>query len=91
MVGNAAFAVGRERRGKWARQIRQTVDQLHEIGVVWGDGKTENVLVDSETDDAWLIDFGGGFTEGWVDVGVRETVEGDHQAPKKIIHVLGVE
>ncbi|KAH8156985.1 hypothetical protein CIB48_g11260 [Xylaria polymorpha] len=29
------------------------------------DGKARNVIVDDE-DAAWLIDFGGGFTEGWV-------------------------
>src|SRR5262249_17783499 len=55
-----------ERRQKWASQIREAVDQLHGVGVIWGDGKGSNVIVD-EKDNAWLIDFGGGFTEGWVD------------------------
>ncbi|KAJ2905282.1 hypothetical protein MKZ38_005795 [Zalerion maritima] len=36
---------------------------LYDMGVIWGDGKTSNVIVDEE-DDAWLIDFAGGFTEG---------------------------
>ncbi len=26
-------------REKWAMQIRQTVDQLHKLGIVWGDAK----------------------------------------------------
>jgi hypothetical protein len=30
------------------------VEVLHEIGVIWGDGKADNVLVDM-IDDAWLI------------------------------------
>ena len=25
-------------------QIRETVDQLHQVGVVWGDGKAANVI-----------------------------------------------
>jgi serine/threonine protein kinase len=55
-----------ERRKKWGAQIRETVDLLHKIGVIWGDGKPHNVLVHEVTDDAWVIDFGGGYTEGWV-------------------------
>lgn len=31
---------------------------LHGIGIVWGDGKAENVLIDIN-DNAWIIDFGG--------------------------------
>ncbi|KAG9237548.1 hypothetical protein BJ875DRAFT_481186 [Amylocarpus encephaloides] len=44
---------------KWAKQISETVEKLHEMGVVWGDGKADDVLVKGVTDDAWLIDFGG--------------------------------
>jgi serine/threonine protein kinase len=77
----------KERREKWAAQIRETVDRLHEMGVVWGDGKPRNVVIDSN-DDAWLIDLGGGWTPGWVD---EELVEGDEQAVRKILEFLGVE
>jgi tRNA A-37 threonylcarbamoyl transferase component Bud32 len=77
------------RRQKWASQIRETVDQLHEMGVIWGDGKTSNIIVDEE-DDAWLIDFAGGFTQGWVDEELADTVEGDEQAVRKIIEFLSV-
>ncbi|KAL8408912.1 hypothetical protein RB594_007373, partial [Gaeumannomyces avenae] len=59
-------AIPSERRQKWLSQIRRTVDWLHEIGLVWGDGKIRNVVVDKD-DNAWLIDFGGGWTKGWVD------------------------
>ena len=82
--------VPRERREKWAAQVRETVDQLHEIGVVWGDGKTSNVIIDKD-DDVWLIDFGGGWTEGWVDEELADTVEGDEQAVRNIVKFLGVE
>lgn len=48
-------------------QIRETVNELHAIGVIWGGGRSANVVVDG-ADDAWLVDFGGGgFTSGWVD------------------------
>ena len=36
------------RRQNWALQIRQTVEQLHEIDVVWGDGKASNIIVDDK-------------------------------------------
>ncbi len=58
------------------------------MGVVWGDGKASNVVVD-EKDDAWLTDFGG-YTEGWVDKELADTVEGDEQAVKKIIEFLNI-
>ncbi|KAI1099213.1 hypothetical protein F4804DRAFT_349567 [Jackrogersella minutella] len=82
--------IPRERREKWAAQIRETVDQLHDIGVVWGDGKTSNVIIDNN-DDAWLIDFGGGWTEGWVDEELDDTVEGDEQVVRNIVKFLDVE
>ncbi|OQV10981.1 Protein kinase domain-containing protein [Cladophialophora immunda] len=81
--------ISRGRREKWATQIRETVDQLHEIGVIWGDGKASNIIIDDQ-DNAWLIDFGGGWTEGWVDKEVADTVEGDEQAVNSIVNFLGV-
>ena len=41
-------------RVKWASQVREAVKVLHEIGVIWGDGKADNILVDM-IDDAWQI------------------------------------
>jgi hypothetical protein len=41
-------------RVKWASQVRETVKVLREIGVIWGVGKADNVLVDM-IDNAWLI------------------------------------
>ncbi|KAI0529984.1 hypothetical protein GGR58DRAFT_494970 [Xylaria digitata] len=79
-----------KKRMIWASQISKTVHQLHEIGVIWGDGKARNVIIDEE-DNAWLIDFGGGFTDGWVEKELAGTVEGDKQAVQKIVDFLGVE
>ena len=77
-----------ERRKAWAAQIRKTVDWLHSIGVIWGDGKADNVLIHSNTDEAWLIDFGGGATVGWVDENLVETAGGDDQAVERIYDFL---
>ncbi|KAF5966169.1 kinase domain-containing protein [Fusarium bulbicola] len=83
-------AIDESRRKKWLSQIQDTVDLLHNIGITWGDGKTSNVLIHCETDDAWVIDFGGGWTEGWVDEELSGTVEGDEMAVRKIMEYLQV-
>lgn len=72
-----------EDRLRWSMQIHNCVKCLHKAGVVWGDAKPDNVLVDMKG-DAWLIDFGGSYTEGWVDEDKKETVEGDLQGVQRI-------
>lgn len=66
------------------------MDLLYEIDIIWGDGKASNVLLHRETDDAWVIDFGGGWTEGWVDEELSETVMGDELAVKEILEYLQI-
>ncbi|KAI1453511.1 hypothetical protein F4805DRAFT_443141 [Annulohypoxylon moriforme] len=63
-------------RQRWASQLDTALAELHKSGVVWGDVKAENVLVDQD-DNAWITDFGGGYTRGWVDEKMAGTVEGD--------------
>ncbi|RSM08812.1 hypothetical protein CEP52_004508 [Fusarium oligoseptatum] len=74
------------RRKKWATQVRETVEMLHEIGVAWGDGEPSNVLIHNDTDDAWVIDFDGGWMDDWVGT----TVGRDEEAVKKIFEFLEV-
>ncbi|KAH7245329.1 hypothetical protein BKA59DRAFT_475681 [Fusarium tricinctum] len=76
-----------EKKKKWTLQIRETIVSLHKHGLVWGDGKPSNIIID-EQDDAWLIDFGGGFTQGWVEEELADTKEGDKQALTKIAQLL---
>jgi len=77
-------------RLKWAEQIRHSLAQLHNLGILWRDVKTDNVLID-ENNDAVLLDFGGGNTLGWVDEDKYGTMEGDQQGLQKIMKAVGVE
>merc|ERR1712000_161693 len=88
VVRNDAGVSG-ERRARWVKQIRSAVALLYEIDVTWGDGKAENVLVGSRSDDCFLVDFGGSYTDGWVDRTLMETRAGDNQAVKQIAKFLG--
>ncbi|KAF4946523.1 hypothetical protein FGADI_11161 [Fusarium gaditjirri] len=82
-----ATASPSELRKRWASQIQRSVNSLHENGIIWGDAKAENVLVD-QNDDAWIIDFGGGYTVGWVDQDKAASLEGDRQGLLKILDIL---
>lgn len=77
----------RHLRERWAKQISHTVEQLHKAGAVWGDAKASNVLIDKNS-DAWVIDFEGGYTEGWVDKDMAGTKEGDLQGLRKILDLI---
>ncbi|KAF1992483.1 hypothetical protein K402DRAFT_458874 [Aulographum hederae CBS 113979] len=80
--------VEQSRKEKWVEQLRETMCKLHAIGVVWGDAKAGNVIID-EGDDAWVIDFGGSWTDGWFEAGVAGTVEGDEMGLRRIEEWLG--
>ncbi|KAF1814697.1 hypothetical protein P152DRAFT_392425 [Eremomyces bilateralis CBS 781.70] len=74
-------------REKWIVQLQYIINQLHAARIVWGDAKPDNVLID-RNEDAWIIDFGGGYTEGWVPKELAGTVEGDLHALKKIVEFV---
>ena len=33
-------------RQRWASQLKETLEELHRVGLVWEDAKGENVLID---------------------------------------------
>ncbi|OJJ66271.1 hypothetical protein ASPBRDRAFT_49161 [Aspergillus brasiliensis CBS 101740] len=74
-------------RQKWLDQVTRSIERLHSCGVVWGDAKPDNVLIDIQ-DDAYLIDFGGGYTRGWVDAELANTAEGDLQGLQRLSEFL---
>ncbi|OJD19825.1 hypothetical protein AJ78_00184 [Emergomyces pasteurianus Ep9510] len=74
-------------REKWIHQLKEMVNELHKAGIIWGDVKPGNVLIDMDN-NLWIIDFGGSYTPGWVDEKLMETVEGDLQGLSKIINFI---
>lgn len=74
-------------RRRWMEQLESTLGELHDRGIVWGDAKAENVLID-QNDDAYITDFGGGYTNGWVDKDLAETLDGDLMGMAKIRGLL---
>lgn len=80
-------SLGTDVKEKWKKQVTATVEALHRSGIVWGDVKASNVLVDT-TGDAWVTDFGGGHTEGWVDREKAGTIEGNLQGLRAIMDFI---
>lgn len=76
-----------ELRERWISQIRETVTALHELGLVWGDVCSRNVLIDTD-DNAVVIGLQGGATTGWVDNAIMETAEGDLQGLGRLVDFI---
>lgn len=77
-------------RQKWLKQITHSLHELHARQITWGDAKPDNVLIDVH-DNAYLIDFGGGYTRRWVDKELVNTIEGDLQGLGRIAEHLSKE
>ncbi|KAL6802693.1 hypothetical protein GGI42DRAFT_324975 [Trichoderma sp. SZMC 28013] len=74
-------------KARWATQIKDTLEMLHHRNIIWGDAKAENILIDMD-DNAWVIDFGGSYTVGWVDEDKAGTLEGDAQGLARILDIF---
>lgn len=79
--------IPQDKRDAWARKADEAKKILHENGIVWGDAKADNFVVDAE-ENLWIIDFGGSYTEGWVDPEIAETKQGDNMGVQKIVNAL---
>ncbi|KAJ5810604.1 uncharacterized protein N7503_002822 [Penicillium pulvis] len=51
---------------------------VHEPEIIWGDAKAANVLLEFNG-DAYLVDFGGEYTKGWVEKEKSNSIERDLQ------------
>lgn len=80
-------SIPQKKRKRWAKEADELKSTLHEHDIIWGDAKADNFMVDDE-DNLWIIDFGGSYTEGWVDPHLKETEEGDDQGKNKTIYAL---
>ncbi|KAI5370375.1 putative protein kinase domain, Zinc finger, PHD-type, protein kinase-like domain superfamily [Septoria linicola] len=79
--------VPEEKRSKWATESARMVDVLHSKDIVWGDAKGDNFMVDKD-ENLWIIDFGGSYTEGWVDPELKDSEEGDDQGVRRLVNGL---
>ncbi len=77
-------------RKKWLGQVRYIVSKLHAVDIRWGDVQPGNVVIDKD-ENAWVVDFAGGYTEGF---GVNEknydTEEGDLAGIDNLAEYMGI-
>ena len=67
--------------------IKDAIKYLHQQRLVWGYAKAGNILINKHR-DAISVDFGGGFTDGWVDQEYCETIDGDLQGLRRIVSFI---
>jgi serine/threonine protein kinase len=79
-----------KQRRRWFEEIEGSLERLHSVDLIWGDAKPDNVLIDRD-ENAWLIDFGGGWSTGWVDSNLYDSMEGDKQGLRRMKGYLQLE
>ena len=72
-----------EHHTKWREQVTAIINELHCHDIVWGDVHPGNIVIDKNF-DAWVVDFGGGWIEEFVQRKKAGTKEGDWQGLRKI-------
>ncbi len=72
---------------RWYHDVENMIHVLHNKGFIWGDVSPNNMMID-EDENVWIIDFGGGYTEGWVEQEDMETKKGDLEGLQRIKEFL---
>ncbi|RDL37302.1 Uncharacterized protein BP5553_04735 [Venustampulla echinocandica] len=72
-----------EHHAKWRRQVTAIVKELHSHDIVWGNVHPGNIVIDMNF-DAWVVDFGDGWIEDFVDRKKAGIKEGDWQVVQRI-------
>ncbi|RYP65499.1 hypothetical protein DL769_006300 [Monosporascus sp. CRB-8-3] len=76
-------------RMRWVHQVEATVKRLHQVGIVWGDVKPDNVIINAEG-DAVVVDFGGGYTPEYIEPELQQTFHGDLIGLNQMAAEMGV-
>ena len=63
--------------------------RLHDCGILWGDVKPDNVIVNAD-EDAVVVDFGGGYTPEYIAPELQQTMQGDLVGLDHMAKTMGI-
>lgn len=84
-----SLEVRRKRRYyvKWRRPVFDAFMDLHTHGIVWGDVHQGNIVIDTQM-NVWVVEFGGGRVEPFVNRRIYDTTDGDSHGIEKAFEHL---
>lgn len=85
--GSEGLSLPSPLRERWCQDVENMIHLLHDRGLVWGDVSPNNMVTD-EDDNVWIVDFGGGYTEGCIEPEDMETQKGDLEGLKRVKEYL---
>jgi serine/threonine protein kinase len=74
--------IASEHHAKWKQQVTAIIKELHSHDIVWGDVHPGNIVIDKNF-DAWVVNFGVGCTEEFVERKKVGTKEGDWEGVRR--------